>query len=90
MAVGGGGTEGGVACPILSILDASPFRLFRSTAQGMRLPGGGGWRAANVVPSLEPYGHLGYLWHGSPSVLKAVVGTSMLVTGYGIYELVTD
>jgi hypothetical protein len=42
----------------------------RRTAQGMSLIRGEPWKASKVMPALQAYGHLGYLWFGSPPLLK--------------------
>ncbi len=55
------------------------------TAQGMRLIPGEPWRAANVVPALQPYGKLGYLWHASPTPLKLTVGGALGAAGGAVY-----
>jgi hypothetical protein len=57
------------------------------SAQGMPLPGRRGWRAANVSPPLQPYGRIGYLWHGSPTPLKLAAGGVAVGVAYGAYEL---
>ncbi len=71
-------------------LHASPKFGLGSSALGMRMPRGAGWRAANVTPPIQPYGHIGYLWHGSPWQFKAAVGAGFLAGGGGTYAIVSD
>ncbi|RMD63826.1 RHS repeat-associated core domain-containing protein, partial [Candidatus Parcubacteria bacterium] len=59
----------------------------RVVAQVFRMPGGGVWKATNVIPPLSAYGKIGYLWYGSPTSLKAVVIGGASAAGGGVYIL---
>ncbi|MBL8892512.1 MAG: hypothetical protein JNL67_21225, partial [Planctomycetaceae bacterium] len=65
----------------------------RRTAQGMRMLPGEPWVASRVSPALEPYGRLGYLWHGSPTAFKVFAGGIVITTCagiWGVYEYFDD
>jgi hypothetical protein len=46
------------------------------------------WRARNVIPPIQPYGKLGYLWYGSPTALKlAEAGLDLVLGGHAAAEV---
>ena len=65
------------------------FGLRPKTATVMPMPGKEVWCAANL-PTFQPRGHLGYLWHGSPTALKVAAGSGLAAVGAGIYYLTSE